>query len=572
MKKKIVGIFVCMMLVITAVSATVNSENNTINNRVLNETKTKDDCGCGVINKIGFRHKLLKEMYKPTDFDELSTKPTIVDTPDYFNWMDFEGQDWISPARDQKQCGSCWLFAAMGALENILNIREGRADLNIDLSEQYVLSCLPRAGNCIGGSILGVFYYIMNNRSSGNNCNGIIPESCFPYRAIDSDGFDGLDYDSDPVLCDEKCEDWQDYLIPISDFGYWYPDGSPEDRDAIKTQIMQHGPVVSAMYCSWYTDGEDNFMDWGYDNIDPDDYFTSSKKYPPIIYHFIVIVGWKDDPSIDNGGYWICKNSWGPEWGYNGFFNIEYGTENIDSFEVNWVDYNPDVIVNWEPVANAGGIYYGDVGQEILFNAGGSFDHEGEIIKYTWDFGDGYNEYGTIATHAYESQGVYPVTLTVVDSDGNAVNDTTWAFIGRLNTPPSTPTINGPIEGKKGIEYDFNFSATDPDGDDIYYYIYWGDIWVPQWIGPFPSGKEITLNHTWVDKLTHIIHVKAQDEYGFKSEWKTQKITIPKTKPFEYKLNIISWFYERFSKAFPILNHLLKLTYESNGEKSIFWR
>jgi len=62
----------------------------------------------------------------------------------------------------------------------------------------------------------------------------------------------------------------------------------------------------------------------------------------------VCIVGWKDDDSIQNGGYWICKNSWGTDWGYDGFANIEYGSMNIDKSRfpfdgfILWVDYNPD--------------------------------------------------------------------------------------------------------------------------------------------------------------------------------------------------------------------------------------
>ena len=72
--------------------------------------------------------------------------PSIIDTPEYFNWMDYEGKDWTTPARQQGMCGSCWLFAAYGALESVINIREGLADLDPDLSEQYVLIMPAKGG------------------------------------------------------------------------------------------------------------------------------------------------------------------------------------------------------------------------------------------------------------------------------------------------------------------------------------------------------------------------------------------------------------------------------------------
>jgi len=579
MKKKIVGIFGCMLLIVSLTIPIVTSiEKYNIKNNTedysSDEIQIGDDCGCIKTNKSNNRIEIIIEKPNPLISNKKMEKPTILDDlPDYFNWMDYEKQDWTTSAKDQHPCGSCQQFSAIGVLESIINIREGRADLDVDLSEQYVLSCLPRAGDCITGIPYNTFYYIMHNGSSGNFCNGIIPESCFPYKSIDFYGYNGEDYDNDPVLCDEKCENWEDYLIPISNCGYWYPEGKPGDIDAIKSQILRHGPVVTSFVCTWYSLCEENFIDWGWDNHDPDDYFFNPNQYSPNIGmgHFVVIVGWKDDPEISNGGYWICKNSWGQEFGYDGFFNIEYGTENIDRLMIEWVDYNPDVIVNWIPVSDTGGIYYGDIGEQLTFNGSNSFDHEGEIISYLWDFGDGYNQYDMTAVHAYESKGVYPVTLTVVDNSGNEVNDTTWAFIGRLNNPPETPTISGPLEGKIDIEYSINFSATDPEGDDVYFYVYWGDSW-PIWYGPFPSGKEIKLNHTWTSKLSYTIRVKAKDEYGFRSNWTTKEIIIPKTKSNEHNINIFSLFYKQFPNMVMLLKIILKPMFERMKENTQFWR
>jgi C1A family cysteine protease len=577
MKTKAIGILVCLLLIATVLPI-VNSIDNINEKKKFNVFNSDNvssgyDCGCGKTNSNRHRFGGMKEISLPLHSDKTSTKPAVMDTPEYFNWMDFEGQDWTTPAKFQGYCGSCSDFAALGVLESIIKIREGNADLNVDLSEQYVLSCLPRAVNCFGGgNPYNVFYYILSNKSSGNNCNGIIPEYCFPYRAIDADGHDIFGDDHDPILCDEKCEDWEEYLIPISDCGKWYPDGSSEDRDAIKTQIMQIGPVATSMQSTWYIH-DDDIISWGFKNLGPDDYFSSSLQFNTID-HCVAIVGWKDDPSIDNGGYWICKNSWWSEWGLDNFFNIEYDSLRIDSSEIIWVDYNPDAFVNWLPIADLGGIYYGDVGYELMFNSSGSFDHEGEIISYEWDFVDGNHGSGMNATHIYESQGVYSVMLTVIDNEGNTGNDTTYAFIDRSNDPPNTPTINGPLNGKEGVEYDYNISAIDPDGDDIYYFIFWGDDsrLEDYWIGPYSSGETVTVNHTWNDKSTFTISVKAKDEYDFKSAWATFEVSMTKNKPFDHNFSIIDWLFERFPNAFPILKHLQRLTIERNYENSIFLR
>ncbi len=76
------------------------------------------------------------------------------------------------------------------------------------------------------------------------------------------------------------------------------------------------------------------------------------------------------------------------------------------------------VEINSLATADAGGPYFGTVGQEIKFDGSKSFDLDGNIIKYLWDFGDGKTAEGISPTHAYEKPGEYIVKLTVVDDKG----------------------------------------------------------------------------------------------------------------------------------------------------------
>lgn len=312
-----------------------------------------------------------------------TSKPLLIDLPEYFNWRDYKGKDWTTSAKDQQwpTCGSCWAFAALGALESVINIRTDNPDLDMDLSEQYILSCLPLAGSCRGGNVFLALHYLMSNTSNGNYYNGAIPEFCFPYQA------------DDDVPCSEKCDNWVNYLIPISDYGYWQPDGSIEDREAIKTQIMETGPVIAHMLITR------EFYLWGFANHEPDDYYP----YPGKVYdtnHVFVIVGWNDDISITNGGYWICKNSFGTGFGYDGFFNIEFGSLNIENYNVGWVSVNLSSDLYCE-----GNIVFNDVKPGETIISGFSIENKGvsfsnlswEIVEWpewgnwTFSINEGYN-------------------------------------------------------------------------------------------------------------------------------------------------------------------------------------
>ena len=358
--------------------------------------KIKDNA---IVEKFGVMKNVLsyyrKEVEKPL---------AIASLPPSFSWLD---GGWVTPARFQGNCGSCWDFAAVGALEAIIKIREGMTSLNPDLSEQYILSCLPNAGSCKGGSPYLAYYYIKSTSPEGNYHNGIVTEDCFPYEA------------NDWVPCSHKCSNWEEKLVPIKEYGYWMPDGSNEDRQRIKTQIMEDGPVVSFM------DATEDFAKWGLYHHNSTDYYPY--KRGTSINHCIVIVGWKDDDSIPHGGYWICKNSWGKYWGYNGFFNIEYGSLNIDSYEIAWVDYDASAY-NWPPVAEAGEAYHGSVGEKISFDGSNSCD-DGNIIEWHWDFGDGSSANGSRVEHAYNKRGIYTITLEVKDESGKIGIGKTAAFI-----------------------------------------------------------------------------------------------------------------------------------------------
>ena len=84
---------------------------------------------------------------------------------------------------------------------------------------------------------------------------------------------------------------------------------------------------------------------------------------------------------------------------------------------------------------------------------------------------------------------------------------------------PNSPQIKGPTEGNIGVNYEFTFVSTDVEKMDVYYYIDWDDGTYTEWSGPYPSGEEVNISHTWLEKDNHSIKVKAKNSFGIESSW-----------------------------------------------------
>ena len=117
------------------------------------------------------------------------------------------------------------------------------------------------------------------------------------------------------------------------------------------------------------------------------------------------------------------------------------------------------------------------------------------------------------------------------------------------NTPPLTPTITGSKTGKPREEQEYDIKTTDPDGDDVYYYVDWGDNTTSGWIGPYKSGEKITVTHTWNEKGSYTIKVKAKDIYDAESNWCLFKISMYRNLLYHLS-KILSLFNLRISSNF----------------------
>jgi len=123
---------------------------------------------------------------------------------------------------------------------------------------------------------------------------------------------------------------------------------------------------------------------------------------------------------------------------------------------------------------------------------------------------------------------------------------------------PLKPTIDGPKKIKLYKKYDYKFKTTSPLGNDVYYWIEWGDLSIAEWIGPYASGETITLSHKWdwMSTPPWTIMVKAKDTDNLWGPRSELTVTMSRNKAMSN-----SFFYnllERFPLLREIYNHYYK--------------
>ncbi len=236
------------------------------------------------------RYGRLKPLIDDETLDLYEYEPQAV--PTSLDWRNKDGKNWMTPIRNQGNCGSCYIFGPIAAVEAVYKIEKLTADINPDLSEQHILAC-SGAGNCEdGGYEEDVVIYLKST--------GVPPEYCFPYEAEDTD-------------C-TPCQNWATRKATIQNWKY--VTNNREDRTAI-FNALQKGPVTG--WLEVYSDF-DNYKSGIYEK-------TPGASYDAD--HAISIVGYNKSQ-----GYWICKNSWGRNWGEDGYFRIAFGQVKIGTYVI----------------------------------------------------------------------------------------------------------------------------------------------------------------------------------------------------------------------------------------------
>ena len=119
-------------------------------------------------------------------------------------------------------------------------------------------------------------------------------------------------------------------------------------------------------------------------------------------------------------------------------------------------DPNCEDPLNDPPASDPGGPYTGQVGQSVQFDGSGSWDPDGSIVSYLWNFGDGGTSTSVTPQHAYAAAGTYNVSLRVRDNDlvYNTAYTTATISAAPTPTPTPTPTPNPNVSWEQTFLYD----------------------------------------------------------------------------------------------------------------------
>jgi len=189
-------------------------------------------------------------------------------------------------------------------------------------------------------------------------------------------------------------------------------------------------------------------------------------------------------------------------------------------------------------------------------------DYEGDSFNWTIQTSpnigssSGNNDYNgtkTCTLSGLEYNTLYTWYVNATDTGSGKTTSEIYTFVTEEedNNPPYTPIITGPTFGKTGTKYEYKFVTVDPDNDEIFYYIIWGDGTSDGWLGPYSSGDEIKVSHTWSKTGIYKIQAKAKDTNDLESDYGTLTVIIPRTKASFYS----SLF--KFLEHFPLLQKIL---------------
>lgn len=231
------------------------------------------------------------------DFDWRNRHDANIDPqPEDNNPYHDGSKGWLTDPKSQK-CNHCWVFAPLHATEAIVNLYYNQ-QINIDLSEQELASCVDPSDNCDGGWAIGSLNYLKNN--------GVVKETCFGYDPY-------ADYNpyilpsAVNVPCNSELNCGDPFAIKISD-----RETIDNNELLLKKAIIEKGPIICLINSWWHY-----IVVAGFGKLSPGDLVYDGPSAEDTIR---IVEGGTGDNLIGQT-YWIVKNS-SASWGQNGFGKI----------------------------------------------------------------------------------------------------------------------------------------------------------------------------------------------------------------------------------------------------------
>ena len=210
----------------------------------------------------------------------------------------FSWREKITPVRNQQFCGSCWAFAVAGSFEGSESLLNGET---MDVAEQQLVNCVPAHPQTAGDNCKGHLPYLAVEWLTGS---GFAVEKDVPYTARMS-------------ACNAG---FGKHELRAASWGF-VDENDPRrvpDNDLLKRALVTHGPVTASVYV------DEAFQSYAGGVFD--------QNSPGRSNHAVVLVGWDDAR-----GAWHLRNSWGTNWGEDGYMWIKYGVNQV-GYLATWVD------------------------------------------------------------------------------------------------------------------------------------------------------------------------------------------------------------------------------------------